>query len=90
MGINNGNLPFVDSHGGTHSASQVMDGWCGSADDMGACLHQHGIVGTLNKFQPAGRMGTFHLIENGMNLGLFVIALAVAFWCVKKTRTTVG
>lgn len=89
MGINNGSLPFLDAHGGTHSPQQVMDGWCGSADDMNACLHQHGIVGTLDKFQPASRMGTFHLIENGMNLGLFVIALAVAWWCVRRTRTTV-
>lgn len=90
MSLNGGNVPFLDAHGGTHSARQVMDGWCGSTDDMNACLHQHGIVGTLNKFQPAGRMGTFHLIENSMNLGLFVIALAVAWWCVKHTRTTVG
>ncbi|WP_194894775.1 ABC transporter permease [Catenulispora pinisilvae] len=90
MGINSGSVPFVDAHGGTHSPMQVMDTWCGSADDMNACLHQHGIVGNLVKFQPAGRMGTFHLIENGMNLGLFVIALAVAWWCVRHTRTTVG
>lgn len=90
MGVDNGNVPFLDSHGGTHSPQQVMDGWCGSADDMNACLHQHGIIGTLDKFQPANRMGTFHLIENGMNLGLFVIALVVAWWCVKKARTTVG
>jgi hypothetical protein len=90
MSITNGNVPFLDSHGGTHSPPQVMDGWCGTTDDMNACLHQHGIIGTLDKFQPAHRMGTFHLIENGMNLGLFVIALAVAWWCVKKARTTVG
>ncbi|MEY9927243.1 putative membrane protein YqjE [Catenulispora sp. GP43] len=86
----NSNASFLDTHGGTHTPQQAMDSWCGTADDMNACLHQHGIIGTLDKFQPASRMGTFHLIENGMNLGLFVIALAVAWWCVKKTRTTVG
>lgn len=90
MGVNNGNLPFLDSHGGTHSPQQVIDGWCGSAADVKTCLHQHDIIGSLDKFQPAHRMGTFHLIENGMNLGLFVIALVVAWWCVKKARTTVG
>jgi hypothetical protein len=35
-------------------------------------------------------MGTFHLIENSKNLALFVIGLVVAWWCVKKARTTVG
>jgi hypothetical protein len=90
MGINSGNVPFIDAHGASHSPQQVMDGWCGTTNDMNACLHQHGIVGTLDKFQPANRMGTFHLIENGMNLGLFVVALVVAWWCVKKARTTAG
>jgi hypothetical protein len=89
MGVNNANVPFLDASGGTHSPQQVTGGWCGSSDDMNACLHQHGIVGTLNRFQPADRMGTFHLIENGMNLALFAAALAVAWWCVRRTRTTV-
>lgn len=91
MGINNGSVPYVDGHGKAYNPGQVVDGWCGSADvDPNTCIHQHGIVGHLVKFQPASRMGTFHLIENGMNLGLFVIGLAVAWWCVKKARTTVG
>ena len=89
MGANGGSLPFIDMHGGTHSAAQVLDDWCGTTKDVNACLHSHGIVGMLDKFQPASRMGTFHLMENGMNLGLFVIALVVAWWCVKKARTTV-
>ncbi|MEZ0106214.1 hypothetical protein ABH920_000195 [Catenulispora sp. EB89] len=89
MSLNGGSQSFIDVHGATYSPQVVMDGWCGRADNIGTCLQQHGIVGTLNKYQPASRMGTFHLIENGMNLGLFVIALAVAWWCVKKTRTTV-
>jgi hypothetical protein len=91
MGINNGSLSFVDVHGATHSPGQVVEGWCNSANvDVKTCIEQHGIIGSLVKFQPAGRMGTFHLIENGMNLGLAVIALVVAWWCVKKARTTVG
>ncbi|MEY9904422.1 putative membrane protein YqjE [Catenulispora sp. MAP12-49] len=90
LGINNGSVPFVDVHGKTYDPGMVVDGWCGTAADPKTCIQQHGIIGTLVKFQPASRMGTFHLIENGMNLGLFVIALAVAWWCVKKTRTTVG
>jgi hypothetical protein len=91
MSVNSGSVPFIDVHGATHPPGLVVDGWCGSADvDVNTCLHQHGIIGTLDKFQPADRMGTFHLIENGMNLGLFVLALVVAWWCVKKARTTVG
>lgn len=91
MGLNNSNPPFIDTHGASHPARVVMGDWCGDVKvDIGTCLHSHGIVGTLSKYQPADRMGTFHLIENGMNLGLFVVALAVAWWCVKKTRTTVG
>jgi hypothetical protein len=81
---------LVDIHGATHPEPQVMDDWCGSADDQSACVHQHGILGHLVKYQPANRMGTFHLIENSMNLALFVIGLVVAWWCVKKARTTVG
>ncbi|MFL6117384.1 MAG: hypothetical protein ACJ786_39440 [Catenulispora sp.] len=92
MSLTSGNPPFVDSHGGTHSVHQVLEGWCPqlleSRNDPGDCLQSHGIVGTLSKYQPPNRMGTFHLIENGMNLGLFVLALAVAWWCVKRTRTT--
>ena len=90
MNVNSGSVPFVDAQGVTHSPALVMDGWCGTTDDMHACLQQHHILGSLLKLQPASRMGTFHLIENGMNLGLFVIGLVVAWWCVKKARTTVG
>lgn len=90
MGINNGSVPFVDVHGKTFDPGQVVEGWCGTAADPKTCIHQHGIIGTLVKFQPENRMGAFHLIENGMNLGLFVIGLVIAWWCVKKARTTVG
>ena len=99
MMIGRGDPLFVDSHGGTHPAHVVMDQWCSDqvlnqsrgtkgADPMLACLQQHDIVGTLHTYQPASRMGTFHLIENGMNVGLLVLSLLVAWWCVRRTRTT--
>jgi hypothetical protein len=99
MMIGNGNPPFVDSHGAAHSAKVVMDQWCSDqvlnqstgtkgVDPMVECFQRHDIVGTLNHFQPASRMGTFHLIENGLNLGLFAVSLLVAWWCVQRTRTT--
>lgn len=91
MSLDGGSPPFLDAHGGVHTARQVMDGWCSDPrSDIEECLKNHHIVGTLSKFQPAHRMGTFHLIENGINLGLFVAALIVAWWCVKRTRTTVA
>jgi hypothetical protein len=91
MSLDGGSPPFIDSHGGVHAARQVVDGWCSDPrSDIEACLRDHHIVGTLSKYQPANRMGTFHLLENGINLGLFVLALAVAWWCVKRTRTTVA
>ena len=91
MNLDGGSPPFVDSHGAVHSARQVMDGWCSdSRTDILSCVRGHDIVGKISKSQPAGRMGTFHLIENGINLGLLVLALAVAWWCVKRTRTTVA
>ncbi|NUR59118.1 MAG: ABC transporter permease subunit [Catenulispora sp.] len=91
MSMDSGSAGFYDSHGGTHSAAQVMRGWCSdSRTDIGTCLKNHDIVGKLSTFQPANRMGTFHLIENGINLGLFALALVVAWYCVKRTRTTVS
>lgn len=91
MSLDNGSAGFYDAHGGKHSAAQVMKGWCSdSRTDIGACLKDHGILGKLSTFQPANRMGTFHLIENGINLGLFILALVVAWYCVKRTRTTVS
>ncbi|GAA2027214.1 ABC transporter permease [Catenulispora yoronensis] len=91
MSLDGGSPPFIDSHGAVHTARQVMEGWCSDTrTDIGDCLRSHGIVGTISKYQPAHRMGTFHLIENGLNLALFVVGLAVAWWCVKRTRTTVS
>jgi hypothetical protein len=89
MSLTTGNPPFVDAHGGTHPAQLMMDTCSGRDVDFRSCLQGHDLVGTLVKFQPADRMGTFHLIENGMNLALFVIGLVVAWWLVKRTRTTV-
>jgi hypothetical protein len=100
MGLSGNDTPFVDAHGHQVSQHLAIDGWCGTPTpggprgtteivDPGPCLQRHGIVGELVKFQPASRMGTFHLIENGLNLGLMVVALGVAWWCVRRTRTTV-
>ncbi|NUP52869.1 MAG: hypothetical protein HOW97_36935 [Catenulispora sp.] len=92
MNLDGGSTGFYDSHGVGHSANQVMQKW-GCADartEISTCLKDHDIIGKLSKFQPANRMGTFHLIENGINLGLFVLALVVAWYCVKRTRTTVS
>jgi hypothetical protein len=100
MMVGGNNVPFLDSHGGHHSAAVVMNQWCNdealnsiaggkrTGDPMVQCLQQHDIVGSLVQYQPASRMGTFHLIENGMNLGLLVVSLLVAWWCVRRTRTT--
>jgi hypothetical protein len=102
MMLGGNNVPFVDSHGGHHPASLVMNQWCSDdvlngmqssgkgsgTDPMLQCLQQHDIVGSLNRFQPASRMGTFHLIENCANLGLLAVSLLVAWWCVRRTRTT--
>ena len=91
MSMDGGSAGFYDSHGGAHSAAQVIKGWCSdSRTEIGTCLKDHDIVGKMTTFQPANRMGAFHLIENGINLGLFVLALAVAWYCVRRTRTTVS
>ena len=98
MDLTGGNVPFVDAQGHRFSPHVVIDTWCGNLvgprgeiDDskLGTCMQQHGIVGEMTTYQPAARMGTFHLIENGLNLGLLVVALGVAWWCVRRTRTTV-
>jgi hypothetical protein len=100
MGLSGNDVPFVDAHGHAVSQHVAIDGWCGTTVpggprgttevvDPGPCLQQHGIVGELVRFQPAARMGTFHLIENSLNLGLLLVALGVAWWCVRRTRTTV-
>lgn len=70
-----------------------MGQWCGNVlngktDDFMACPRQHDLIGSRQLFQPASRLGTFHLIENGLNLGLLVLALAVTWWRVRRPRTT--
>ena len=90
-----GNPPFVDAAGNTHTPSQVLLNWCSpntpgppSDDFLKQCLAQHHIVGLLNKYQPASRMGTFHLIENSANLALLVLSLLAAWWFVRKLSIT--
>lgn len=58
----------------------------GRGDAFFSCLKQHGFVGMQQSLQPEGRLGTFHLIENGINLTLFVVSLAVTWWLVRRGR----
>jgi hypothetical protein len=94
MSISGHNALFLDSQGHTHSTDQVMSQWCAgtgqsrNAPDLTACLKQHDIVGSLVTYQPASRLGTFHVIENCANLGLMVLSLVAAWWCVRTARTT--
>jgi hypothetical protein len=93
--------PFVDSHGARHSVQQAIGQWRndqvlngtgfgkGSATNpMPVCLQRHHIVGSLIRYQPGSRIGTFHLIENCANLGLPAVSPLVAWWCVRGARTT--
>ncbi|MEU9043640.1 MULTISPECIES: hypothetical protein [unclassified Kitasatospora] len=92
--LDGGKPPFVDAAGHLHPYNEVMGQWCGNILDGRAaaftsCLREHGLTGIQQSLQPASRLGTFHLIENGLNLGLFVVALAVTWWLVRRARTTV-
>jgi hypothetical protein len=89
-----GNPPFLDASGHTHAPSQIMI-WCQpntpgppGNDFLRQCFAQHNIVGVLNKYQPASRMGTFHLIENTANLGVLAVSLVAAWWFVRRTSIT--
>ncbi|MFC7184710.1 hypothetical protein ACFQMG_34685 [Kitasatospora paranensis] len=93
LSLDNGQGASVDSAGHIHPFHEVMGQWCGTIPDdkPGAflsCLQQHDLVGIQQRFQPAGRLGTFHLIENGLNLTLLVLSLAITWWCVCRARTT--
>jgi hypothetical protein len=79
--------------GGQDIFSSCVTGYTGTSLDppatyMTKCMQQHGIVSSIAQYQPATRMGTFHLIENGMNLSLLVLSLVVTWWFVRRARTT--
>ncbi|GAA1974555.1 hypothetical protein GCM10009838_38220 [Catenulispora subtropica] len=91
---------FVDAQG-KHYTGHDIDLWCGTGPqnaapgskigkggDFADCLNAHHIVAKAIEYQPASRMGTFHLMENGLNLGLFAASLLFAWWCVRRARTT--
>ncbi|MGA5818019.1 hypothetical protein ACPC54_09190 [Kitasatospora sp. NPDC094028] len=89
--LDGGKAPFVDVAGAVHPYNEVMGQWCGSIQDgrdaaFTGCLRQHGLVGIQQSYQPADRLGTFHLIENGMNLTVLVVSLAVAWWLARRAR----
>lgn len=97
MSLSGGNPTAIDQHGHTIPYQQVMDTCISSYNKPGnpdysyiqGCFQQHGVVGVVDKYQPANRMGTFHLIENSLNLGLMVLSLALTWWFVRTARTTV-
>lgn len=87
---------FVDAAGHANpQGQQVLDSCISGYQQPGDptdtylthCMQQRGVVGVMNQYQPASRMGTFHLIENGLNLTLLVLALAVTWWFVRRART---
>ncbi|MEU4116635.1 hypothetical protein AB0F71_19340 [Kitasatospora sp. NPDC028055] len=92
--LDGGKSPFVDAAGHLHPYNEVMSQYCGSIPDgrgdaFFSCLKQQGLVGIQQSYQPAARLGTFHLIENGLNLTVFALSLALAWWLVRRGRTTV-
>jgi hypothetical protein len=56
---------------------------------MQACLRDHGAVNRYVDYQPGSRIGTFHLIEEGIFLGLAAVLFVLAWWRVRRA-TTVG
>ncbi|MFD5466126.1 hypothetical protein ACFWIQ_25320 [Kitasatospora sp. NPDC127059] len=92
--LDGGKAPFVDAAGHVHAYGDVMTQYCGSIPDgrgdaFVSCLQQQGLVGVQQAYQPASRLGIFHLIENGLNLTVFVLSLALTWWLVRRGRTTV-
>jgi len=88
---------FADAAGhAIPQGQQVLDSCIGGYQQPGKptnaylthCMQQHGVVGVMNQYQPASRMGTFHFIENGLNLSLLILSLAVTWWFVRRASTT--
>jgi hypothetical protein len=60
-----------------------------SGDVWQACIRDHGVVNTYLDYQPGSRMGTFHLIEEGIFVGLAAVLFVLALWRVRRA-TTIG
>jgi hypothetical protein len=60
-----------------------------SFDRWQACMRDHGVVNTYTDYQPGSRMDTFHLIEEGIFVGLAAILFVLAWWRVRRA-TTIG
>lgn len=93
---------YVDAHGTRYTADQLMT-TCSDAlgahrapgvsggpviTTQTTCEQKLGIIGQLSTYQPASRLGDFHLIDSGINLTLLAVSLLAAWWCVHRTRTT--
>lgn len=92
------NTVYVDGHGNRYTMDQLMEKCTTALSAHQArgtrivissptCEQKLGVA-QLSTYQPAGRLGAFHAIDNGINLGLLAAALLVAWWCVHRTRTT--
>jgi hypothetical protein len=45
-------------------------------------------VGSVITYQPGSRLGTFHLIEAGIYLGLAIVCIAITWVCVRAAKVT--
>lgn len=54
-----------------------------------SCLHDHGIFSEYIDYQPGARLGTFHLIEEAIFVGLAALLFVFVWWRVRRA-TTVG
>jgi hypothetical protein len=60
-----------------------------STEQWRTCLRDHGVVSQYSDYQPGSRMGTFHLIEEGIFVGLAAVLFVLAWWRVRRA-TTIG
>jgi hypothetical protein len=93
--INPGHLGvYVDASGHQFSADTVLGKWCPppigpkDSDSWFECLQSHHLVGSLIKYQPGSRIGTFHLIEAGSYVALAVVCIAITWACVRAAKVT--
>ncbi|MDQ1484600.1 MAG: hypothetical protein QOJ62_293 [Actinomycetota bacterium] len=86
---------YVDAAGQHYSADTVLGSWCPpplgrnvDVDSWFTCLQSHHLVGSVITYQPGSRLGTFHLIEAGIYLGLAIVCVAITWVCVRAAKVT--